>query len=250
MAVRTSPGQVSRGFTIRYALLWFGFWTANLAPVQLVLPDQFDRFDAAHKVRDFGLVSGATGLVALVALPVFGALCDRTRSRYGRRRVWIASGAAVFAAGLVATGLQSTWVGVGIAWLVATIGIDMATAGATAVIADRVPEDQRGAISAAIYGPQAVGILVGRRAADRDRHRGRARLRRCSRCCCSPAPHRSCAATARCCRPNSRRCRCGRSSRRCGCATPTSAGRSAGGCWSTSATRSARPTCSTSCRTI
>lgn len=161
MAVRTSPGQVSRGFTIRYALLWFGFWTANLAPVQLVLPDQFDRFDAAHKVRDFGLVSGATGLVALVALPVFGALCDRTRSRYGRRRVWIASGAAVFAAGLVATGLQSTWVGVGIAWLVATIGIDMATAGATAVIADRVPEDQRGAISAAIYGPQAVGILVG-----------------------------------------------------------------------------------------
>ena len=161
MAVRESLGHVPRGFTIRYALLWFGFWTANLAPVQLVLPDQFDRFDAAHKVRDFGLVSGATGLVALVALPVFGALCDRTRSRYGRRRVWIAAGAAVFAAGLVATGLQNTWVGVGIAWLVATIGIDMATAGATAVIADRVPEDQRGAISAAIYGPQAVGILVG-----------------------------------------------------------------------------------------
>ncbi len=153
--------HVSRGWTLRYALLWFGFWTANLAPVQLVLPDQFDRFDHAHKVRDFGIVSGATGVVALLALPLFGALCDRTRSRFGRRRVWIVGGVAVFAAGLVATGLQHGWVGVGVAWLVASIGIDMATAGATAVIADRVPDEQRGAISAAIYGPQAVGILIG-----------------------------------------------------------------------------------------
>ena len=159
---RVAPlARVSRGWTFRYALLWFGFWTANLAPVQLVLPDQFDRFDHAHKVRDFGIVSGATGVVALLALPLFGALCDRTRSRFGRRRVWIAAGAAVFAAGLVATGLQHSWVGVGVAWLVATIGIDMVTAGATAVIADAVPDDQRGAISAAIYGPQAVGILIG-----------------------------------------------------------------------------------------
>ena len=75
--------------------------------------------------------------------------------------MWIVGGAAVFAAGLVATGLQHAWVGVGVAWLVASIGIDMATAGATAVIADRVPDEQRGAISAAIYGPQAVGILIG-----------------------------------------------------------------------------------------
>ncbi len=157
----SAPARVSRGWTVRYALLWFGFWTANLAPVQLVLPDQFDRFDHAHKVRDFGIVSGATGVVALLALPLFGALCDRTRTRFGRRRVWIVAGAVVFAAGLVATGLQHTWIGVGVAWLVATVGIDMATAGATAVIADQVPDEQRGAISAAIYGPQAVGILIG-----------------------------------------------------------------------------------------
>jgi MFS family permease len=71
------------------------------------------------------------------------------------------AGTVVFAAGLIATGLQTSWVGVGAAWLVATLGIDMATAGATAAIADEVPDEQRGAISAAIYGPQAVGVLVG-----------------------------------------------------------------------------------------
>jgi MFS family permease len=153
--------RVPRAWTVRFGLLWFGSWLAYLGPVQLALPNQFDALDPAHKVRDFGLVSGLSGIAALVALPVFGALCDRTRTRFGRRRIWILGGTLVFAAGLVATGLQTTWVGVGIAWLIATLGLDAATAGATAVVADDVPDGQRGAISAAIYGPQALGILVG-----------------------------------------------------------------------------------------
>ena len=152
---------VPRGWSVRFGLLWFGFWMANLAPIQLVLPNQFDALDHAHKVRDFGLVSGLTGIAALVTLPLFGALCDRTRSRFGRRRVWMAGGTAVFVVGLLLTGVQQTWWAVGLAWLVATLGINMATAGLTAAIADEVPDEQRGAISAAIYGPQAVGILVG-----------------------------------------------------------------------------------------
>jgi predicted MFS family arabinose efflux permease len=36
-----------------------------------------------------------------------------------------------------------------------------AMAGLTATIADDVPPDQRGTISAAIYGPQALGIVLG-----------------------------------------------------------------------------------------
>jgi MFS family permease len=153
--------RVPREWTTRFGLLWFGFWMANLGPVQLVLPNQFDALDHAHKVRDFGVVSGLTGLAALITLPLFGALCDRTRSRFGRRRVWMIGGTVMFAVGLLATGVQSTWIGVGIAWLFATLGINMATAGLTAAIADEVPDEQRGAISAAIYGPQAVGVLVG-----------------------------------------------------------------------------------------
>jgi MFS family permease len=152
---------VSRAWTARFGLLWFGFWMANLVPIQLVLPDQFDALDHAHKVRDFGLVSGLTGCAALLTLPLFGALCDRTRSRFGRRRVWIVGGTAVFVVGLLATGAQSTWWAVGIAWLIATLGINMATAGLSAVIADEVPDHQRGVVSAALYGPQAIGLLVG-----------------------------------------------------------------------------------------
>src|SRR4051794_6442673 len=152
---------VPRSWTLRFGLVWFGYWMATLVPVQLVLPSQLDDLDPVHKVRDFGLISGLTGIAALITLPLFGAWCDRTTSRFGRRRVWIVGGLLVFAAGLVATGFQSHWLGVGAAWLVATLGMNAASVGLTATVADSVPDEQRGTISAAIYAPQAMGIVVG-----------------------------------------------------------------------------------------
>jgi MFS family permease len=47
------------------------------------------------------------------------------------------------------------------AWLVAQLGMYAAMAGLTATIADQVPPEHRGAVSAAVYGPQALGIVVG-----------------------------------------------------------------------------------------
>jgi len=152
---------VTRAWTIRFALVWLGVWMATLVPVQLALPDQLEDIDPTHKVRDFGLINGLVGLVALITLPLFGALCDRTRSRLGRRRVWVIAGVGVYAAGLLLTGLQTTWIAVGLAWAGASLGANMAMAGLTAAIADEVPDNQRGYISSAIYGPQAIGVVVG-----------------------------------------------------------------------------------------
>jgi MFS family permease len=153
--------RVPVAWTTRFTLLWLGFWMAWLVPIQLVLPNQFDAVDAAHKVRDFGITNGAAGAVALIALPLFGALCDRTTSRFGRRRVWMAAGVLVFAAALAVTGLQDSWTGVMICWLFASLGFSMASAGLFAAVADQVPIAQRGIISGAIFGPQALGLLVG-----------------------------------------------------------------------------------------
>lgn len=54
--------------------------------------------------RDFGLSLGVIGLIFLVGRlwdavldPLVGALSDRTRTRYGRRKPWIAGGGVVFA---------------------------------------------------------------------------------------------------------------------------------------------------------
>ncbi|MEO6700114.1 MAG: MFS transporter [Jatrophihabitantaceae bacterium] len=153
--------SVSRAWTARYSVAWFGLWMAYLVPIQLALPDQLSAIDHPHRIRDFGLINGLIGIAALISLPLFGALCDRSRSRFGRRRLWILSGTAVFAAGMVVTGQQHSWPGLALSWLVASLGLNMATAGLTATIADEVPDHQRGMVSSAIYGPQAIGVVVG-----------------------------------------------------------------------------------------
>jgi MFS family permease len=153
--------RVPVGWTRRFTLLWLGFWMAWLVPVQLVLPNQLDALDPVHKVRDFGIVNGAAGIVALIALPVAGALCDRTRSRWGRRRVWMAAGVVILAVSLAATGPQRSWPAVMICWMFASLGFSVASAGLYAAVADQVPVTQRGVISSAIFGPQAAGLLLG-----------------------------------------------------------------------------------------
>ena len=169
----TSPGSVTgssageptqpvtRSWTGLFSLVWLGYWMAGLVPLQLLLPQQLEAIAPASKVSDFAIVNAVSGLVTLLALPLCGALCDRSRSRFGRRRIWVGAGVLAFAAGLIATGEQTTVAGVAAAWAASMLGLSAATAGLTAVIADRVPVGQRGMISSAIYGPQALGVVAG-----------------------------------------------------------------------------------------
>lgn len=157
--IRQPP--VGRGWIGRFSLAWLGFWMANLVPLSLLLPNQLAHITPHDKVRAFAMVNAVSAVVALVALPVFGTLSDRSRSRYGRRRIWIAGGSIAFAAGLVLTGLQTRTVPLAAAWSFSMIGLSAMTAGLTAVVADRVPERQRGTLSSAVFGPQALGVVMG-----------------------------------------------------------------------------------------
>ncbi|MCS4276888.1 MFS family permease [Mycetocola sp. BIGb0189] len=152
---------VSRRWIAAFTLAWFGYWMASLVPLQLLLPSQFQALNPGDKVRDLAITNGVAGVVALVTLPVFGALCDRTISRFGRRRLWIAGGAFVGALAVALVGEQTSTGGVVLWWAVATAGASAMMGGLTAVIADRVPERQRGILSSAIYGPQALGVVIG-----------------------------------------------------------------------------------------
>ncbi|WP_433859770.1 MFS transporter [Streptomyces kronopolitis] len=162
MMEKTLPARsMSRAWISRYSLAWLGLWMAYLVPQQFAMPDQLARVDPAGRIADFGVINAVCGVVALFTLPLFGTLCDRTRSRFGRRRLWVAGGATLFAGGLVATGLQSDWIGIGLSWLACSIGFCMATVGFTALVADQVPEAQRGTVSSAMFGPQTVGVVLG-----------------------------------------------------------------------------------------
>jgi MFS family permease len=148
-----------------FAIAWLGVWMAQLAPIQKLLPDQVQQQLGSSSWVDsvvaFGIISGLSGVCAIVAYPLTGALSDRTTSRFGRRRPWIAAGAVVFAISLVLLGLQTTIVGIGVFWCLALTGFCILTAALTATISDQVPVGQRGFVSGWISAPQAIGIILG-----------------------------------------------------------------------------------------
>ncbi len=157
--------KVSARWIALFATAWLGIWMAQLTPVQLLLPQEVDALasgdDWTQSVVAFGIISAIAGACALIVFPLTGALSDRTTSRFGRRKPWILAGTLLFAAALIALGLQTSLVGIGVAWSLAISGFCMASAGITATIADQVPVEQRGFVSAWVSAPQAIGTVLG-----------------------------------------------------------------------------------------
>lgn len=157
--------RVTSRWLAAFSTVWLGIWMAQLTPIQLLLPLQVDSLrhdtDWVRSVVAYGVVSGAAGVCTLLAYPLAGAASDRTTSRWGRRRPWIAAGTAVFAVGLGVLGTQRTMVGIGVWWCVTIVGFCITTATLTAVISDQVPVDQRGLVSGLVSAPQAIGTILG-----------------------------------------------------------------------------------------
>src|SRR5690606_34931224 len=128
-----------------------------LLPLQLDTPED----DWIRGVVSSGLVLGVGGLAGIIAGPLVGAISDRSRSTRGRRRPWALVGVWLAAIFLVLTGFaEGPWL-VGACWVGVSIGVSVASAAFTALIADQLPPSQRGAASSAVGSSQAVGIVLG-----------------------------------------------------------------------------------------
>ena len=152
-----APQRVGvRWFTL-FTLAWLALWTAQLTPLQLLIPLQLGTPDDAGGwiagVVSSGLVLAVGGLAGVIAGPLAGGLSDRTRGAFGRRRPWALGGVVLGALSLVGIAFaQGPW-GVGVAWVGVSVGVAVASAAFTALIADQLT-DQRGAASAAIASSQ------------------------------------------------------------------------------------------------
>ncbi|WP_395398006.1 MFS transporter [Novosphingobium sp. BL-8A] len=92
-------------------------------------------FVPAILARNYGIPLAGLGLVYLIGQvvnslldPVIGALSDRTRSRFGRRKPWIAGGGLLFIAG--ASMLFFPPAGIGLGWV--SVGVLLYYTGASA----------------------------------------------------------------------------------------------------------------------
>ncbi|CAM3611472.1 MFS transporter [Kibdelosporangium persicum] len=153
--------RVRAGWISLLFLANLGLWLAIYAPIQILLPQQAELLDAADKELVFGIVTGAGGLVALIANPVAGLLSDRTTSRFGRRHPWTIGGAVVGAAGLVVLALAGNVAVMVLGWCLVQAGLNAMLATLISAIPDRVPVGQRAQTGGFVGISQMFGTVLG-----------------------------------------------------------------------------------------
>jgi MFS family permease len=160
-AVPQPPPAVRPAFVAGYTIAQIGAYIAFVPLLQVLVPLQTVRIAPLHPAALLSLVALVGAVTASVANLVAGALSDRTPARWGRRRSWLIGGllATVLSYALVArAGRPATLVG---ALVVFQIAFNAMFAPLVAVFADRVPNRQKGIVSACIGLGYPVGSVVG-----------------------------------------------------------------------------------------
>ncbi|OLT27851.1 hypothetical protein BJF79_42240 [Actinomadura sp. CNU-125] len=166
-AVRTAAaparadGGIGRPWLLGYGAAWFGYWLIILLPPQFMTPHLIGEIAPADKVDVLSYLLIQNSVVVVVCVPVAGMLCDRTRTRFGRRRVWALGGFALAAVPYALIGTTASWPVVAGLMVVVSVGAAAVLAALSAVIADRVPPHRRGAASAAMGVPQVIALVAG-----------------------------------------------------------------------------------------
>ena len=128
----------------------------------LILPDLVQQLVGPQdKGKALSLLEGIGTLMAVVWQPMMGAVSDRSRSRFGRRRPFIVGGTIGDVVFLIGIALSGSY------WLVVVFYFLLQTASNTAqgpyqgMIPDVVPEEQRGTASGYYGLANLLGLLLG-----------------------------------------------------------------------------------------
>ncbi|MGF2948851.1 MFS transporter [Microbacterium alcoholitolerans] len=130
------------------------------APVVAGMPLKIDLLlPADERAAALATVLAVGGVAALIANPLFGALSDRTRGRFGRRRPWMLGGAAAGLLGVVALTAADSLAEITAAWVVTQTAYNATLAATAALLADTVSENRRAAASGIFTAAAFVGTL-------------------------------------------------------------------------------------------
>ncbi|MBP8533230.1 MFS transporter [Streptomyces sp. MK37H] len=155
------PAPVARKFVAAYVLGQLGLWTALLTPVTVSISLKISQIAPDTKTSSLSIVLSIGALLSMVATPIWGNLSDRTTSRFGRRRPWLAGGVLAGTVGLVIIALAQSVPLVVVGWSIAQMGFNASQAALNALLPDNVPEDHRGRVSGMVGFTSKVGTLIG-----------------------------------------------------------------------------------------
>ncbi|MEW2454490.1 MFS transporter [Streptomyces albus] len=155
--------RVGARWTAALSLANGSVWVGWYGPLQVLLAVQAAQVAPAGWSKESVLawVTGIGAAVSLVANPLFGAVSDRTTSRWGRRTPWVAAGVAGGAAGLVVLALADGMTGMVLGWCLVQLALNATYAALVAAVPDRVPTAQRGAVGGWLGVSQTLGVVLG-----------------------------------------------------------------------------------------
>lgn len=147
-------------FLTLFGILNFGLYLTVMMPALFTLPYKVGLLAPDDKVAVLGVVATIGAVVGLVTGPVAGVLSDRTRTRIGRRRPWLIGGVLVLALGSTIAALADSIPALVVGWIVVSFGGAGVAAAITPIVAERVPEAQRGTVGAIVgVATQLAGVL-------------------------------------------------------------------------------------------
>ncbi len=153
--------SVPRRWVAWVTLAGLGLWAGFFGPIQVLLAQQAELVSPGHKELVFGVVTGVGSAVSVVANPLFGALSDRTVSRFGRRVPWVATGALLGALALALLATADSLLTMVLAWSLAQASLNAMFAALTATVPDLVPVRERGVVGGWVAVSQTLGIVAG-----------------------------------------------------------------------------------------
>ncbi|WP_326672516.1 MFS transporter [Streptomyces canus] len=152
--------RVSGSYLAWIMIASFGASLALMVPLSYSLALRIDDL-APGREELLGYVTGSAQFVYLVLSPLMGFWSDRMRSRLGRRTPYMFAGTAIGMAGLLGIAVAPTVFLVGLAWVVGMVGWSTVGQAIQNVQADRVPEEQRGRVSAVTGVMTQIAPVIG-----------------------------------------------------------------------------------------
>ncbi|MFG2527813.1 MFS transporter [Streptomyces sp. NPDC048516] len=155
--------QAGRAWTAALSLANGAIWVGWYGPLQILLALQAAQLAPPGTAKESVLawVTGAGAVVSMVSNPLFGALSDRTASRFGRRTPWVLVGVLGGAGALVLLAGADTVPAMALGWCLVQLTLNAAFAAVTAAVPDRVPQRQRGAVGGWVGAAQILGVVAG-----------------------------------------------------------------------------------------
>ncbi|MEL5991610.1 MFS transporter [Microbacterium phosphatis] len=142
----------------------FGVFVAFITPIAISLAIRLAEL-APGRDEYLGFITGSGALVVMLTAPLFGTLSDRLRTRWGRRRPFMAVAMVVGVVSLLVMALAPNALILGAGWILAQIGWGQVLQNLQTSMADKLPESQRGKVAGltgfATQVAPVFGVVIG-----------------------------------------------------------------------------------------